>query len=170
MSDIEEATQNLAYIAAMKKILADAEAVERQKLLASGKRRTEHPVDDLGSELATVAVKYSDSNPKPMVSILDPAAVLPWAVEEFGESAMDANPRLSEQGKTSVIEYARRVYLETGGQVPGVATSEAPDLKLIVSVTPKKNVIDLVKGMASRNAVSFADFLALESPSQEDRP
>lgn len=152
--DVETATQHLAYLAALKKLLGDEEARCKAVLVDAGKRRTEYPIDDEGSDLAAVTVKDIGSA---SVSIDSVEEVMPWAMDEFGPDVIETVTRLSEQGRASVIAAAK-----AGAQIPGVTVTPAVR-KLSVSVTAKPGLVQMVQGMASRGALVWSDLLAVEA-------
>lgn len=164
----EEIVQDLAMIAAVKKIVADAETSLKEELQSELRRGTVYAYDDNGEQLGFASVP-KPSQPKPQVEIADEARVLPWAVEMFGESAMTF--RLTEQGRKSVIAYALGEHEAAGeptkfDQVEGV-TVTVPDAKPATPrFTPDKKVVTLVQGMVQRGKLSLASVLELPGGAQ----
>lgn len=164
-NEIEQSVQRLAYIAALKKHLNTLESQERSVLLDAKKRRSEYPTDDYGNEIASVVVKYVDSEPKPGVSIDDEAQVLPWLLDVYGEKEFNAliSTGLTAAGRAEVTAYARKQYAKNGSvDLPGMTVTDPPAKKLTVAVTPQKNIVDLVQGMVRRGAINFNDLLSIE--------
>lgn len=150
MTTVDDAVQNLAYVAAAKKLLADFEDRNKQVLIAANKRRTEHAADG-DTELAQVVVKDTGQ-----VSVsIDEAETLPWAVAEFGDTAIETVTRLTLQGRASVLKAAK-----DGTPIPGVTVTPA-QRRLTVAVTPAKNIVTLVQDMASRGVLDLRDVLQI---------
>lgn len=122
-------------------------------------RGTDYIVDDEGREIGYLTV-VKGRTPSPR--IVDEAAALEWAVDNFGESVIG----LSETGKKSVIEAAKR-----GADVPGVAVPDSAGEPYVAWKPHKPDHEDggadvLVESMLSRGVLSLNDALAIE----EGRP
>lgn len=122
-------------------------------------RGTDYIVDDEGREIGYLTV-VKGRTPSPR--IVDEAAALEWAVDNFGESVIG----LSETGKKSVIEAAKR-----GADVPGVAVPDSAGEPYVAWKPHKPDHEDggadrLVESMLARGVLTLNDALAIE----EGRP
>ncbi|MGF7125049.1 hypothetical protein [Rhodococcus sp. BE178] len=163
---IESIVTDLAAIAAVKKIVADAEAAKKVELQAELTRGTVYAYadDDKSVQLGYASVP-KPTQPKPTVEIEDEARVLPWALDMFGESV--ASFQLTEQGRKSVIEYALADHMHAGAPaeydgVEGVRVRVPEARPSTPRFTPEKNVVELVQGMVRSGRLSLSTILELD--------
>ncbi|MFC9768919.1 hypothetical protein [Rhodococcus jostii] len=170
---VEAIVRDLAKCAAAEQILTAAKATLKARLQQELRQGTVYAFDYPGEGMDPIQLGYATipkpSHPKPQVEIDDEARVLVWAVEMFGESAMTV--RLTEQGRASVIAYALDRHAADGkpavfAGVDGVIVRLPQARPAAPRFTPAKNVVELVRGMVARGAMSFADLIAIE----EGRP
>jgi len=166
MTDIDTTVRNLAAIAAVKKMLAKAEAATKAELSAALKRGTVYAHTDTGDELGYANVPKV-AQPKPTIVVTDEAQVFAWMCDQFGEGIVETRVQLTEQGRKSFEEFVLDAHKAAGSEdyfdLPGVSVSVPPAKDPVPSFTPSKNVVELVRGMAQRGALSLSDVLALES-------
>ena len=141
MSDLtpQEAVRNLAALTALEQVIATRKA-EIKASFGSARTTvyaTVDPDDPTSAELGRFTVP-KPTQPSPRV--VDEDQAVAYAVEHFGESAMDTRPRLSETGRKDVLAAAKR-----GTDVPGVETP--PVRPGSPTFTPAKDVVALVEGM-----------------------
>lgn len=163
---LESIVTDLAAIAAVKKIVADAEAAKKAELQAELTRGTVYAYAD---EAKTTQLGYASvpkpTQPKPTVEIEDEARVLPWAIDMFGDSV--ASFQLTEQGRKSVIEYALADHKSAGAPddydgIEGVRVRVPQARPSTPRFTPEKNVVELVQGMVRDGRLSLSTILAIE--------
>ncbi len=123
-------------------------------------RGTDYIVDDEGREIGSLQVAKGRKTTS--VDIVDEAAALEWAVDNFGDSVIG----LSAAGRASVIEAAKK-----GTPVPGVDVVEKTGAPSVRWVPHKPDHEDggadaLVESMLARGVLSLDDALAIE----EGRP
>ena len=144
MTDYQAGARQLAILAAIRMYLADVEAQVKAEM-ATLRRGTVVALDDLDQELGKLVVP-KPTTPRPV--IVDEAAAAGWAIDEFGEYAVRMG--LSDTGRMDVLAaYAR------GVAVPGV--EQPMDRPGTPRFTPSRDVVELVRGMLSRGALSAAD-------------
>ncbi|MFC9769186.1 hypothetical protein [Rhodococcus jostii] len=165
---VEAIVRDLAKITAAEQILSAAKATLKARLQKELRQGTVYAFDDQDTQLGYATVP-KPAQPRPQVDIDDEARVLVWAVEMFGESAMTV--RLTEQGRMSVIAYALDRHAAAGSPavfdaVDGVIVRVPQSRLATPRFTPAKNVVELIRGMVARGALSFADLIAIE----EGRP
>ena len=119
-------------------------------------RGTDYIVDDEGREIGSLQVAKGRKSTS--VEIVDEAAALEWAVDNFGESVIG----LSAAGRSSVIEAAKR-----GTQVPGVEKTERTGDPTVRWVPHKPDHEDggadaLVESMLARGVLTLNEALAIE--------
>ncbi|MFD7046109.1 hypothetical protein, partial [Rhodococcus jostii] len=170
---VEAIVRDLAKITAAEQILSAAKATLKDRLQKELRQGTVYAFDYSGEGMDPIQLGYATipkpSQPSPQVEIDDEARVLVWAVEMFGESAMTV--RLTEQGRMSVIAYALDQHAAAGkpavfAGVDGVIVRVPASRPAAPRFTPAKNVVELIRGMVARGALSFADLIAIE----EGRP
>lgn len=120
-------------------------------------RGTDYIVDDQGHEIGSLQVAKGRKTVS--VEIVDEAAALEWAVDNFGDSVIG----LSGAGRSSVIEAAKK-----GTDVPGVQMSEKtgePSVRWVPhKPTHEHGGADaLVESMLARGVLTLDDALALEA-------
>ena len=123
-------------------------------------RGTDYIVDDQGREIGSLQVAKGRKTVS--VEIVDEAAALEWAVDNFGDSVIG----LSGAGRSSVIEAAKK-----GTDVPGVQMSEKTGDPSVRWVPHKPDHEDggadaLVESMLERGVLTLDDALALEGGDQ----
>ena len=119
-------------------------------------RGTDYIVDDEGREIGSLQVAKGRKTTS--VEIVDEAAALEWAVDNFGESVIG----LSAAGRSSVIEAAKR-----GTPVPGVTVEPTEGAPTVRWVPHKPDHEDggadaLVESMLARGVLTLDDALAIE--------
>lgn len=119
-------------------------------------RGTDYIVDDEGREIGSLQVAKGRKTVS--VDIVDEAAALEWAVDNFGESVIG----LSAAGRVSVIEAAKK-----GTPVPGVDVVEKTGDPSVRWVPHKPDHEDggadaLVESMLTRGVFTLDDALAIE--------
>lgn len=163
---IESIVTDLAAIAAVKKIVGNAEDAKKAELQSELPRGTVYAYAD---EAKTVQLGYASvpkpTQPKPTVEIEDEARVLPWAIDMFGDSV--ASFQLTEQGRRSVIEYALADHKSAGSPpvfdgVDGVVVRVPGPRPATPRFTPEKNVVELVQGMVRDGRLSLSAIRAIE--------
>lgn len=144
MTDYQATVRELAVITAMEQVLAGRKAALKADA-ATLRRGTIVALDDLDQELGKLVVP-KPTTPKPVIT--DEAAAAGWAIDQFGETAVRMG--LSDTGRSDVLAaYAR------GVAVPGV---EQPlDRPGTPRFTPSRDVLELVRGMFARGALTADD-------------
>lgn len=169
MSDIETTVRNLAAIAAAKKLLAEAESREKDALKAQLKRGNAYAYTSSGEELGRADVKRPTKR-KPIITITDEAQVFVWMTEEFGPECIEQRVQLTEQGRKSFEAYVLEAHSmhdeEPYFDLPGVSVTVPEPGAQVVSFTPAKNVVELVRGMAAAGELNLGDVLAIEGGAQ----
>ncbi len=165
-TDLESVVTTLALVAALKNKLAEVEKTAKVELAAHLTRGTVYAFDGLDNtdehQLGYASVP-KPTQPKPVVEIDDEARVLPWAVDEFGDSA--ATYRLSEQGLASVRARALAAHKAAGSperfEFDGVVVTVPPARPASPRFTASKNVDALVEAMVRDGRLSVAQVLEL---------
>lgn len=165
MSDIEQIVKDLAAIAAVKKLVADAEKTAKSALQDQLQRGTVYAFVD-GQELGCANVP-KPSQPRPVVQVVDESLAFCWMVEEFGEGSVETVVRLTEQGRKSLELAVLSEHAKAGSPSEfsheGV-TVTVPDLRPSTPrFTPAKNVVELVQAMVRRGDLSIAGLLEIEA-------
>ncbi|KXT57521.1 hypothetical protein Y710_06980 [Gordonia sp. QH-12] len=154
MTTTASALRKLAILSGLDKqvkaALADAKA-EAAKELPRGTIHVFVDADDPMSESLGYLSVPKPSQPSPQ--IVDETLAMSWLLETFGEDGM-VEMRLSSQGRTTLIEAAKR------GHVPGV---EVPEPKpSSPRWRPSDNVVELVQAMWRRGDFSLDDLVQRE--------
>lgn len=113
--------------------------------------------------IGTVSVKRPPGDGKPRIE-LDEAVVLPWAVEQFGEDAVEEIVRLRPQYRDSVIAAAKTA-LANGQPLPPGVTVTKPVPGAPVVEWRRADGIDAAKelaAMARRGVLNINEVLELE--------
>ena len=119
-------------------------------------RGTDYILDDTGREIGSLQVAKGRKTVS--VDIVDEAAALEWAVDNFGDSVIG----LSAAGRKSVIEAAKK-----GTPIPGVTvepTEGAPSVRWVPHKPEHEDggADALIESMLSRGVLSLDDALAIE--------
>lgn len=156
---LEDCVTRLATLAAIKKLLVEAEGAQKSFLAAELTRGTVYAFDGDENQLGYATVP-KPTQPKPVVTIDDEAAVLPWAVEMFGDSAMSM--RLTEQGRKSVTEFVLALH-EKGAELQAGVTVTVPEPRdPTPRFTPDKNIVELIRAAVQRGEIDYSTVLELE--------
>ncbi|NCL73726.1 hypothetical protein [Rhodococcus sp. YH1] len=168
-TDLEAIVTKLALVAALKNKLADVEKTAKAELAANLTRGTVYAfdgIDDTDTHQLGYASVPKPTQPKPVVEIDDEARVLPWAIDEFGDSA--ATYRLTEQGLASVKARALAAHKAAGSperfEFDGVVVTVPAPRPSTPRFTASKNVDALVEDMVRTGRLNITDVLALPAP------
>ena len=165
MSDIEQIVKDLAAIAAVKKLVADAEKTAKSALQDQLQRGTVYAFVD-GNELGCANVP-KPSQPKPVVQVVDEALAFGWMVDEFGEGSVETVVRLTEQGRKSLELAVLSEHAKAGSPSEfsheGVTVTVPEPRPATPRFTPAKNVVELVQRMVQRGDLSIAGLLEIEA-------
>ncbi|KHJ74677.1 hypothetical protein [Rhodococcus sp. Chr-9] len=171
MSEISSAVRNLAAIAAVKQLLAKAEAAAKAELSAELKRGTVYAHTAAGEELGYATVP-KPSKPKLNIEIFNEAELFAWMVDQFGDEVIETKVQLTEQGWQSLrthVECAVALAEPFDATLPpGVEVSIPPAKTPTPRFTPAKNVVELVQGMYFRGELELDAFLAIEGGDGDD--
>jgi len=155
MSDVEQLVRDLAAIAAVEKLLAEAKKSTKAALQEQLQRGTVYAYS--GDDELGYASVPKPSQPKPVIEIVDEAEAFAWMVDEFGEGSVETKVQLTEQGRKSLEAYAGA----GGVEVPGVQVTVPEPRPATPRFVPAKNVVELVQGMVQRGEFSFASLLEI---------
>lgn len=165
MSDIEQIVKDLAAIAAVKKLVADAEKTAKSALQEQLQRGTVYAFVD-GHELGCANVP-KPSQPRPVVQVVDESLAFCWMVEEFGEGSVETVVRLTEQGRKSLELAVLSEHAKAGSPSEftheGVTVTVPDPRPSTPRFTPAKNVVELVQAMVRRGDLSIAGLLEIEA-------
>lgn len=139
-TDMEQVVRELAVIAAARQVLAERET-ELKAQVSIPKGTVWASVDGSNDDDKLLGNVQAKRRARPAPRIVHEDQTVAWAVGQFGESAMDV--RLSETGRRDVVAAVKK-----GQVVPGVEWPDAP-AGTSIAFTPSKNVLALVRGMAS---------------------
>jgi hypothetical protein len=155
----------IAVAAEYKKLADRVERQEKAAFLAGNPPGTRQMVvDDEGTVIGAVAVRKPPAAGARYV-IADEDLAMAWAAHEFGSSVIETLTRLTQQGRTSVLEAAKSAFARGEDLPQGVVRIPGPVSSPSVAWTPEKGVDAgaLISAMARRGAIDAGSILAVEA-------
>lgn len=158
----DDVVTELAVLTALEGRIKRAKDAAKAKLADELPRGTVYAYDGIDTSDEHVLGYASvprPAKPKPVVTIDDLARVLPWALDEFGDSAVAFT--LTEQGRTSVTAYVLAQHAAAGSpkqfELEGVLV-EVPDPKPSTPrFVPSKQLDQLVESMVRDGRLNLAE-------------
>lgn len=160
----------IAVAAEYRKLASEIENSEKALFLTENEVGDRKAVfDDLGNKIGAVAVTAGTRGGIDF-KVTDEAAALPWAVDEFGASALEEIVRLSPTGRTDVLAAAEKAHARGDDLPPGVELIErAPGSPSVSWTSAKKSdhsyvapARELLVGMAARGVLNVSGVLTIE--------
>lgn len=156
----------IAVAAEFRKLADKIEREEKSMFLLENDPGTRIPVmSDVevdGKKRRIGYVLISDpEGPRDMPVIIDEAAAIAWALEEFNDPML-AEHKLSEQGRKTVLASASAA-LAAGAQLPpGVEVQHVPGGNPTVSWRGEDDARELLEDMQSRGLFSLSSVLRMK--------